>query len=70
MKSTSINIQNSGATLTVRDEPDDSQREDRGLHCVRITLPDGREFRYVDDSGAQFQDVIELSERDVAVQCA
>ena len=64
MKMTTINIQNSGVTLAMHEEPDDSQREDRGQHCVRITLPDGREFRYVDDSGAAFQDVLELSERD------
>jgi hypothetical protein len=64
MKTTTISIQNTGATLTMQEEPDDSLREDRGQHCVRITLPDGREFRYVDDSGAEFQDVIELTERD------
>lgn len=43
---------------------DDSQREDRGKHCVRITLPDGREFRFFDDSGVQFQDVLMLTGRD------
>ncbi len=64
MKLTTINIQNSGVTLAMHEEPDDPQREDRGLHCVRITLPNGMEFRYVDDSGAEFQDVMELSERD------
>ncbi len=64
MKTTSICIQNTGATLTMTEEPDDTLREDRGQHCVKVMLPDGREFRYVDDSGAEFQDVIELSERD------
>jgi hypothetical protein len=64
MKTTSISIQNSRVTLSMTDEPGDTQQEDRGQHRVRITLPDGREFRYVDDSGAKFQDVVELSERD------
>ncbi len=64
MKTTTISIQNSGATLTMREEPGDTLQEDRGTHCVRVVLPDGREFRYVDDSGAEFQDVMELSERD------
>ncbi len=64
MKTTSISVQNSGVTLTTTEEPDDPQREDRGQHCVRITLPDGREFRFVDQDGAEFQDVLELSQRD------
>ncbi len=64
MKTTAISIQNTGATLTMADEPNASWREDKGQHCVRITLPDGREFRYVDNSGAVFEDIVELSERD------
>ena len=64
MKTTTISIQNSGATLTMRDEPGDTMQQDRGQHCVKVMLPDGREFRYVDDSGAEFQDVMTLSEQD------
>lgn len=64
MKTTSISVQNSGVTLAMTEEPDDTQREDRGMHCVKVTLPDGRVVRFVDQSGAKFQDIVELSERD------
>jgi len=64
MKTTHIDFLKTGVALTMVDPPETWPHEDRGSQCLTVTLPDGSRFRYADLSGAEFEDVVELSGRD------